>query len=390
MKDVYILSMARSPVGSFGGALSKLSAVELGAHSIRHALLRASVQPENIEEVYMGQVLQAGAGQAPARQAALAAGLPESTPCTTINKVCSSGMKSIMMASQSIRVGDRSLMVAGGMESMSQAPFYSNDARWGAKYGSRSLVDGIVRDGLQDPYDGSMMGVCGDLCADEQGLDRSAQDEYAIASYKRAQEASNNGWFDSEIAPIEIPQRKGDPLIISRDEDIDKVRFEKIPSLRPVFNKEGSVTAANASNINDGAAAVVLGSDEWIAEHKPLARIISYADAAQKPKQFTMTPSLAMPLALNKAGLKASDIDLVEINEAFSVVALANMKALGFSHDITNVNGGGVSIGHPIGVSGCRIVMALVSELRRRGKRYGLAGICNGGGGASAMVVEAL
>ena len=390
MKDVYILSMARSPVGSFGGALSKLSAVELGAHSIRHALLRASVQPENIEEVYMGQVLQAGAGQAPARQAALAAGLPESTPCTTINKVCSSGMKSIMMASQSIRVGDRSLMVAGGMESMSQAPFYSNDARWGAKYGNRSLVDGIVRDGLQDPYDGSMMGVCGDLCADEQGLDRSAQDEYAIASYKRAQEASNNGWFDSEIAPIEIPQRKGDPLIISRDEDIDKVRFEKIPSLRPVFNKEGSVTAANASNINDGAAAVVLGSDEWIAEHKPLARIISYADAAQKPKQFTMTPSLAMPLALNKAGLKASDIDLVEINEAFSVVALANMKALGFSHDITNVNGGGVSIGHPIGVSGCRIVMALVSELRRRGKRYGLAGICNGGGGASAMVVEAL
>ena len=390
MKDVYILSMARSPVGSFGGALSKLSAVELGAHSIRHALLRASVQPENIEEVYMGQVLQAGAGQAPARQAALAAGLPESTPCTTINKVCSSGMKSIMMASQSIRVGDRSLMVAGGMESMSQAPFYSNDARWGAKYGSRSLVDGIVRDGLQDPYDGSMMGVCGDLCADEQGLDRSAQDEYAIASYKRAQEASNNGWFDSEIAPIEIPQRKGDPLIISRDEDIDKVRFEKIPSLRPVFNKEGSVTAANASNINDGAAAVVLGSDEWIAEHKPLARIISYADAAQKPKQFTMTPSLAMPLALDKAGLKASDIDLVEINEAFSVVALANMKALGFSHDITNVNGGGVSIGHPIGVSGCRIVMALVSELRRRGKRYGLAGICNGGGGASAMVVEAL
>ena len=390
MKDVYILGMARSPVGSFGGALSKLSAVELGAHSIRHALLRASVQPENIEEVYMGQVLQAGAGQAPARQAALAAGLPESTPCTTINKVCSSGMKSIMMASQSIRVGDRSLMVAGGMESMSQAPFYSNDARWGAKYGNRSLVDGIVRDGLQDPYDGSMMGVCGDLCADEQGLDRSAQDEYAIASYKRAQEASNNGWFDSEIAPIEIPQRKGDPLIISRDEDIDKVRFEKIPSLRPVFNKEGSVTAANASNINDGAAAVVLGSDEWIAEHKPLARIMSYADAAQKPKQFTMTPSLAMPLALDKAGLKASDIDLVEINEAFSVVALANMKALGFSHDITNVNGGGVSIGHPIGVSGCRIVMALVSELRRRGKRYGLAGICNGGGGASAMVVEAL
>ena len=390
MKDVYILGMARSPVGSFGGALSKLSAVELGAHSIRHALLRASVQPENIEEVYMGQVLQAGAGQAPARQAALAAGLPESTPCTTINKVCSSGMKSIMMASQSIRVGDRSLMVAGGMESMSQAPFYSNDARWGAKYGDRSLVDGIVRDGLQDPYDGSMMGVCGDLCADEQGLDRSAQDDYAIASYKRAQEASNNGWFDSEIAPIEIPQRKGDPLIISRDEDIDKVRFEKIPSLRPVFNKDGSVTAANASNINDGAAAVILGSDEWIAEHKPLARIISYADAAQKPKQFTMTPSLAMPLALDKAGLKASDIDLVEINEAFSVVALANMKALGFSHDITNVNGGGVSIGHPIGVSGCRIVMALVSELRRRGKRYGLAGICNGGGGASAMVVEAL
>ncbi|MBB00080.1 MAG: acetyl-CoA C-acyltransferase [Saprospirales bacterium] len=390
MKDVYVLGMARSPVGSFGGTLSKLSAVELGAHSIRHAVLRASVELEDIEEVYMGQVLQAGAGQAPARQAALSAGLPESTPCTTINKVCSSGMKSIMMASQSIRLGDRSLMVAGGMESMSQSPFYSHDARWGAKYGNRSLVDGIVRDGLQDPYDGSMMGVCGDLCADEQGLDRSAQDEYAIASYKRAQEASNNGWLDSEIAPIEIPQRKGDPVVISRDEDIDKVRFEKIPSLRPVFNKEGSVTAANASNINDGAAALVLASDQWIEAHKPLARIVSYADAAQKPKQFTMTPSLAMPLALDKAGLKSSEIDLVEINEAFSVVALANMKAMGFSHDITNVNGGGVSIGHPIGVSGCRIVMALVSELRRRGKRYGLAGICNGGGGASAMVIEAL
>lgn len=390
MKDVYVLGMARSPVGSFGGNLSKLSAVELGAHSIRHAVLRASVGLEDIEEVYMGQVLQAGAGQAPARQAALSAGLPESTPCTTINKVCSSGMKSIMMASQSIRLGDRSLMVAGGMESMSQSPFYSHDARWGAKYGNRSLVDGIVRDGLQDPYDGSMMGVCGDLCADEQGLDRSAQDEYAIASYKRAQEASNNGWLDSEIAPIEIPQRKGDPVVISRDEDIDKVRFEKIPSLRPVFNKEGSVTAANASNINDGAAALVLASDQWIEAHKPLARIVSYADAAQKPKQFTMTPSLAMPLALDKAGLKSSEIDLVEINEAFSVVALANMKAMGFSHDITNVNGGGVSIGHPIGVSGCRIVMALISELRRRGKRYGLAGICNGGGGASAMVIEAL
>ncbi len=390
MKDVYVLGMARSPVGSFGGTLSKLSAVELGAHSIRHAVLRASVELEDIEEVYMGQVLQAGAGQAPARQAALSAGLPESTPCTTINKVCSSGMKSIMMASQSIRLGDRSLMVAGGMESMSQSPFYSHDARWGAKYGNRSLVDGIVRDGLQDPYDGSMMGVCGDLCADEQGLDRSAQDEYAIASYKRAQEASNNGWLDSEIAPIEIPQRKGDPVVISRDEDIDKVRFEKIPSLRPVFNKEGSVTAANASNINDGAAALVLASDQWIEAHKPLARIVSYADAAQNPKQFTMTPSLAMPLALDKAGLKSSEIDLVEINEAFSVVALANMKAMGFSHDITNVNGGGVSIGHPIGVSGCRIVMALVSELRRRGKRYGLAGICNGGGGASAMVIEAL
>ena len=390
MKDVYILGMARSPVGSFGGALSTLSAVELGAHSIRHAVLRASVGPEDIEEVYMGQVLQAGAGQAPARQAALAAGLLESTPCTTINKVCSSGMKSIMMASQSIRVGDRSLMVAGGMESMSQSPYYSQDARWGAKYGNRSLVDGIVRDGLQDPYDGSMMGVCGDLCAEEQRLDREAQDDYAIASYKRAQEASNKGWLDSEIAPIEIPQRKGDALVVSRDEDIDKVRFEKIPSLRPVFNKEGSVTAANASNINDGAAAVVLGSDQWIVDHKPLARIVSYADAAQKPKQFTMTPSLAMPLALDKAGLKASDMDLVEINEAFSVVALANMKAMGFSHDMTNVNGGGVSIGHPIGVSGCRIVMALVSELRRRGKRYGLAGICNGGGGASAMVIEAL
>ena len=390
MKDTYVLGMARTPVGSFGGSLSKISAVDLGAHSIRHAIANAGVSTEDVEEVFMGQVLQAGSGQAPARQAALSAGLSASTPCTTINKVCASGMKSIMLASQAIRLGDRSLMVAGGMESMSQAPYYVLEGRWGAKYGNKNLVDGIVRDGLQDPYDGSMMGVCGDLCAEEQGFDREAQDEYAIASYKRAQEASNAGFFKAEIAPVEIPQRKGDPLFVFRDEDIDKVKFEKIPTLRPVFNKEGSVTAANASNINDGAAALVLGSDKWTSQHKPLARILSYADAAQTPNQFTMAPSVAMPIALEKAGIQASQVDLVEINEAFSVVALANMKTLGFSHDITNVNGGGVSIGHPIGVSGCRIIMALISELRRRGKRYGLAGICNGGGGASAMVIEAL
>ena len=390
MKDTYVLGMARTPIGSFGGSLSKISAVDLGAHSIKQAIAKAGVRPEDIEEVFMGQVLQAGSGQAPARQAALAAGLSSSTPCTTINKVCASGMKSIMLASQSIRLGDRSLMVAGGMESMSQAPYYSSEVRWGAKYGNKNLVDGIVRDGLQDPYDGSMMGVCGDLCAEEQGFTRESQDDYATASYQRAQDAANAGLFDVEIAPIDIPQRKGDPLTVSRDEDIDKVKFDKIPTLRPVFNKEGSVTAANASNINDGAAALVLGSEKWTSKHKPLARILSYADAAQAPKQFTMTPSLAMPLALEKAGIQSSQVDLVEINEAFSVVALANMKALGFSHDITNVNGGGVSIGHPIGVSGCRIIMTLIAELRRRGKRYGLAGICNGGGGASAMVIEAL
>lgn len=390
MKDTYVLGMARTPIGSFGGSLSKISAVDLGAHSIKQAIVKAGVLPEDIEEVFMGQVLQAGSGQAPARQAALAAGLSRSTPCTTINKVCASGMKSIMLASQSIRLGDRSLMVAGGMESMSQAPYYSSEVRWGAKYGNKNLVDGIVRDGLQDPYDGSMMGVCGDLCAEEQGFTRESQDDYATASYQRAQDAANAGLFDDEIAPIDIPQRKGDPLTVSRDEDIDKVKFDKIPTLRPVFNKGGSVTAANASNINDGAAALVLGSEKWTSKHQPLARILSYADAAQAPNQFTMTPSLAMPLALEKAGVQSSQVDLVEINEAFSVVALANMKALGFSHDITNVNGGGVSIGHPIGVSGCRIIMTLIAELRRRGKRYGLAGICNGGGGASAMVIEAL
>jgi len=390
MNDVYIVSMARTPIGSFMGQLSGFSAVELGSIAIKAAIERAEISPDKVQEVYMGNVLQANTGQAPARQAALAAGLPDTVPCTTINKVCASGMKAIMFAAQAIRLGDADLIVAGGMESMSNAPYMIPKGRSGYKYGNATLIDAIVRDGLQDPYDGEMMGTCGDLCAADTGFSREDQDNYAIASYKRAAEATEKEYFKNEIIPVEIPQRKADPIIMTEDEDFRKVKFEKIPTLRPAFAKDGTVTAANASNINDGAAALVLMSDKMVAALgvKPLAKIVSYADAAQEPKWFTTTPAKAIPKALAKAGYTISDMDLFEINEAFSVVALANMKELGLTHDQTNIFGGGVSIGHPIGVSGARIVCALISALTVKKGKKGAAGICNGGGGASAIVLE--
>lgn len=390
MNEVYIVAMARTPIGSFGGALSSLSAVKLGAHVIKNAVERAGISPEQVGEVFMGNVLQANTGQAPARQAAIAAGLPYNVPCTTVNKVCASGMKAIMFGAQAIALGDQDVVVAGGMESMSNAPYMVEKARFGSKYGNQTFIDAIVRDGLQDPYNGDMMGKCGDICADEHAFSREDQDNYAIASYKRAAEATENGWFKNEIVPVEIPQRRGEPVVVSEDEDFRKVKFEKVPQLRPAFNKDGTVTAANASNINDGAAAVVLMSKEKAEALgvKPIAKIHAWADAAQEPVKFTTTPAHAIPKALKKAGKAISDIDLFEINEAFSVVALANMKLLGLSHEQTNVFGGGVSIGHPIGVSGCRIICTLISALSTKGKTMGAAGICNGGGGASAMVIE--
>jgi len=392
MQNVYIVSMARTPIGSFLGQLSGFSAVNLGSKVINAAVERAGINADQVDEVFMGNVLQANNGQAPARQAALAAGLPDTVPCTTVNKVCASGMKAIMFGAQAIMLGDADIVIAGGMESMSNAPFYMPKGRSGYKYGNAELVDGIVRDGLQDPYDGQMMGVCGEVCAEGKNFSREDQDNYAIASYKRAAEATEKGYFKDEIVAVEIPQRKADPIVMTEDEDFRKVKFEKIPTLRPAFKKEGTVTAANASNINDGAAAVILMSETKMNELgiKPLAKVLSYADAAQEPKWFTTTPAKAIPKALNKAGLSTSDIDLYEINEAFSVVALANMADLNITHEQTNIYGGGVSIGHPIGVSGARIVCTLISALKNNNKKLGAAGICNGGGGASAMVIEAV
>ena len=390
MNEVYIVSMARTANGSFGGGLSSLKTIDLGAHVIKEAVKRAGIDPALVGEVFMGNVLQANTGQAPARQAALKAGLPSTVPCTAVNKVCASGMKAIMFGAQAIALGDQDIVVCGGMESMSNAPFMVEKARFGIKYGNQTFVDAIVRDGLQDPYNGEMMGVCGDICAAKYEFSREDQDAYAIESYKRAAAATENGWWKDEIVPVEIPQRKGDPIVIDTDEDFSKVSYDKVPKLRPAFGKEGTVTAANASNLNDGAAALVLMSKDKMEELglTPLAKVVSYADAAQEPVDFTTTPSLAIPKALHKAGWSVQDVDLFEINEAFAVVALANMKLLNITHEQTNVFGGGVSIGHPIGVSGARIICTLISALKAKGKTKGAAGICNGGGGASAMVIE--
>jgi acetyl-CoA C-acetyltransferase len=390
MREVCIVSLARTPIGSFGGSLASLAAHQLGAYAIRHAVQRAGLNPSDVQEVFMGNVLSAGQGQAPAKQAALGAGLPDTVPCTTVNKVCASGMKSVMLAAQSIMLGDNDIAVAGGMESMSNVPYYLPGARWGQRLGDGKLLDGVVFDGLWDPYKNCHMGNAGELCASTYGISREEQDAYAIESYRRAAEAQKNGWFDSEIAPVEIPQRKGPALVISQDEDVAKVNFDKVPELKPVFDKAGTITAANASNINDGATAMVLMAAERAEALgiRPLARIRGFADASQAPEWFTTTPAKAMPKAAAKAGLSLEQMDLFEINEAFSVVALANMRDMNLDPAKVNVFGGAVSLGHPIGNSGARILATLISALRQRGGKLGCAGICNGGGGASALVLE--
>ncbi len=364
-KEVYIVSAVRTPMGSFGGVLKDVSATELGAIAIRSAVERAGINPGDVEEVLMGSVLQANLGQAPARQASKKAGLPDHVSCTTVNKVCASGMKAIAQAAQSILLGDRDIIVAGGMESMSNVPFYADSLRWGNKYGNVSLIDGLAKDGLTDVYDGQAMGMAAELCARECGISREDQDAFAIESYRRSQKAWNEGLFDKEVVPVAIAQKKGEPLVVSRDEEPFNVRFDKIAGLRPAFTKEGTVTAANASTMNDGAAALVLVSGEKLRELglKPLARILSYADAEQAPEWFTTTPSLAVPLAVNKAGLAMTDIDYWELNEAFAVVGIENTKRMKVDPAKVNVHGGAVSLGHPLGCSGARIIVTLIHIL---------------------------
>lgn len=388
-REVVIVSAARTPIGSFMGALSTIPAPKLGAVAIKGALDKINLSPDMVQEVFMGQVIQAGAGQAPAKQAAVYAGIPSTVPCTTVNKVCASGMKAIMFGAQSIALGDADIIVAGGMENMSQIPHYFN-ARQSIKFGPGTLVDGMQKDGLVDAYDNNAMGVCADMCADEYKITREQQDAFAIQSYKRSAEAWNSGKFDNEMVPVEVPQRKGDPLIVNKDEEFTNVALEKVSALRPAFTKEGTVTAANASTINDGAAAVVLMSREKADALgiKPLASIKSYGDASNEPKWFTTAPAKALPVALQKAGIGIQDVDYFEFNEAFSVVGLANMKLLGLSDEVVNVNGGAVSLGHPLGCSGARIVVTLINVLQQNNAKIGAAAICNGGGGASAIVIE--
>ncbi len=388
-KDVVIVSVARTPIGSFMGSLSSIPAPKLGSVAIKGALEKINLDPNLVQEVFMGNVVSAGLGQAPARQAAMFAGIPNSVPCTTVNKVCASGMKSIMLAAQSIALGDTDIVVAGGMENMSSIPHYHH-ARTGTKFGPAKMEDGMQKDGLVDVYDGVAMGVCADACATEYEFSREDQDNYAIQSYTRSAEAWNAGKFADEVVPVEVPQRRGEPVIVSEDEEYKNVKMEKIPNLRAAFSKDGTVTAANASTINDGGAALVLMSAEKAAKLNitPIAKIVSYADAAHEPKWFTTAPAKALPKALSKANLTTSDVDYFELNEAFSVVGLANMKILDLDNEKVNVNGGAVSLGHPLGVSGARIVIALTSVLKQNNAKIGAAGICNGGGGASAMVIE--
>lgn len=392
MKKVYIVSAVRTPMGSFGGSLSSFTAPQLGSMAIKGALEKAGIEAGIVDEVFMGNVVSANLGQAPARQAALGAGLGHHVPCTTVNKVCASGMKSVMLAAQSIQLGQNDVVIAGGMESMSNIPYYAPNMRWGAKYGDVGMVDGLAKDGLTDAYDHCAMGVCADQTASEYRITREDQDAFAIQSYQRAQKATEDGQFAQEIVPVSVPQRKGDPLVIQKDEEPFKVIFDKIPSLRPAFTKEGTVTAANASTINDGAAALVLMSEEKVRELgiKPLAAIVSYADAAQDPKWFTTAPGLAAPKALQRAGLSVTDIDFFEVNEAFAVVTMAFNKDLKVDPAKVNVFGGAVSLGHPLGASGARIIVTLNNVLQQKGGRYGLATLCNGGGGASAIIIERL
>jgi len=392
MKEVFIVSAVRTPIGSFGGSLKDVPATKLGATAIKSALEKAGIRPDQVNEVLMGCVLQANLGQAPARQAAKYAGLPDSVVCTTVNKVCASGMKAIAQGVQSILLGDSDIVVAGGMENMSSVPFYVENLRWGNKYGDSKLIDGLAKDGLTDCYHGYAMGCAADLTAAEHKISREEQDAFAIESYTRSQNAWNSGKFKNETIAVAIPSRKGESTIFEKDEEPWNVKFDKIPGLKPAFGKEGTVTAANASTMNDGAAALVLMSKEKAEELrvKPVAKIISYADAEQAPEKFTTTPSIAVPRAVSKSGLKMSDIDYFELNEAFSVVGIANIRLMGLDPAKVNVNGGAVSLGHPLGASGARIIVSLLNVLTQNNGRYGAAGICNGGGGASAMVIELL
>ncbi len=391
-KEVYIIAAVRTPIGSFGGALSALSATELGAIAIKGALLKSGLTADLIDEVIMGSVIQAGLGQAPARQAAKKAGLPDKVICTTINKVCASGMKSIAIAAQNILLGDAEIIIAGGMESMSNVPFYNTAQRWGHKYGDTLMIDGLAKDGLVDVYDQVAMGNFADLCAAKYEISRADQDEFASNSYKKAQAAIHNGWFKEEIIPVSIPQKKGAPVVVDQDEEPAKVNFEKIAQLNPAFSKEGTVTAANASTMNDGAAALILMSADKAKALgiQPIAIIKGFADAEQDPKWFTTSPALALPKALNKAGLKKEMIDYFEFNEAFSVVGLVNSTLLELDAAKINVHGGAVALGHPLGCSGARIIVTLIHLLQKNKSKYGAAAICNGGGGASAMVIEAI
>jgi acetyl-CoA C-acetyltransferase len=390
-KEVVIVSVARTPIGSFMGSLSNIPAPKLGAIAIKGALDKINLNPDLIDEVFMGNVVSAGVGQAPARQAAIFAGIPDTVPCTTINKVCASGMKSVMLAAQSISLGDTEIVVAGGMENMSSIPHYLH-GRQGTKFGPTTLEDGMQKDGLVDAYDKVAMGVCADACATKYGFSREDQDAYAIQSYQRSSEAWKSGKFSDEIIPVEIPQRRGAPILMTEDEEYKNVKMDKIPSLRAAFSKEGTVTAANASTINDGGAALILMSTEKALELKltPIAKIKSFADAAHEPEWFTTAPSKAIPKALSKANITIDDVDYFELNEAFSVVGLANMKILNIKNERVNVNGGAVSLGHPLGVSGARIIIALTSILKQNNAKIGAAGICNGGGGASAMIIESI
>ena len=390
-KAVYVLSAVRTPMGSFLGSLSTVPATQLGSVAIRGALDAAGIAPSEVQEVMMGNVLQAGLGQAPARQAAMAAGIPDSVPCTTINKVCASGMKSIALASQSIALGDADVVVAGGMENMSQVPHYFS-GRTGSKFGDMKMEDGMLLDGLTDVYNSTHMGNCAELCAKEHAISREAQDDFAIASYERAAAAWEAGAFRTEVIPVQVPQRRGDAIEVAEDEEFKAVRMDKIRGLRPAFQKEGTITAANASTLNDGASALVLASEEAVSRLglKPIAKIVACADAAHEPEWFTTAPAKAVPVALSKALWKQEDVDLWELNEAFSVVGIANMELLKLNHKTVNVNGGAVALGHPLGSSGSRIVVTLIHALRNRGLSKGGAGICNGGGGASALMVETL
>lgn len=390
MNPVYIIAAKRTPMGSFGGALSTFSATQLGSVAIKGAIEAAGVAADQIDEVFMGNVISANLGQAPVTQAMIGAGIPPHVPSTTINKVCASGMKATMIGAQSIMLGQNNLVVSGGMESMSNIPYYIPGARWGYKFGPGQMLDGLQRDGLQDAFDQEAMGTRGDATAEKYQISRERQDAFAIQSYKRAAAATESGDYAKEIVPVEIPQKKGDPILVTEDEEFRKVQFDKIPSLRPVFSPTGTVTAANASTLNDGASALVLASEEAVKSHslKPIARIVSFADSANEPKWFTTAPAKAATIALERAGLSINDIEYFEVNEAFAVVALSFIDTMGISEDQVNVFGGAVAIGHPLGSSGSRIITTLINVLHSKNARYGMAAICNGGGGASAIIIE--